>query len=62
MPLARRVASIQPSETLAITAKAKALRAAGQSVINFAAGEPDFDTPAHIKDAARRAIDEGKTK
>ena len=62
MPLARRVAAIQPSETLAITAKAKAMRAAGKSVINFAAGEPDFDTPAHITEAAKRAIDEGKTK
>lgn len=62
MPLARRVALLQPSETLAINAKAKALRAAGKAVVNFAAGEPDFDTPAHIKDAAKRAIDEGKTK
>ena len=62
MPLARRATLIEPSETLAITAKAKALRAAGKSVINLAAGEPDFDTPPHITAAAKQAIDDGKTK
>jgi len=62
MRLAQRMAAIQPSETLAITAKAKALRAQGIAVVNFAAGEPDFDTPAHIKAAAEQAIRDGKTK
>jgi len=62
MKLAKRIGTIKPSPTLAITAKAKALRAAGQDVIGFGAGEPDFDTPRHIKDAAIRAIEEGFTK
>lgn len=62
MKLADRVNSIQPSPTLAIDAKAKALRALGVDVISFGAGEPDFDTPAAIKDAARNAIDSGFTK
>jgi len=47
--LSSRVAKIKPSETLAITAKANALKAQGRDVIGFAAGEPDFDTPANIK-------------
>ena len=54
--------SIQPSLTLAISAKAKELAAEGIRVCSFAAGEPDFDTPQIIKDAAIRAIGEGKTK
>jgi len=62
MKLAKRIGTIKPSPTLAITAKAKALRAAGQDVIGFGAGEPDFDTPRHIKDAAIKAIEEGFTK
>ena len=49
MKLAARVAKIKPSETLAITAKANALRAEGRDVIGFGAGEPDFDTPENIK-------------
>ncbi len=53
---------LQPSMTLAITAKAKALRAAGQEVFAFSAGEPDFDTPEHIKEAAIQALRDGKTK
>jgi len=60
--LAARVAKIKPSETLAITAKANALRAEGRDVIGFGAGEPDFDTPANIKSAAIRAIEAGFTK
>ena len=52
MRLATRVANIKPSETLAITAKANALKAEGRDVIGFGAGEPDFDTPANIKQAA----------
>ena len=54
--------AIQPSATLAISARAKALAAQGASVCNFAAGEPDFDTPAVIKRAAIAAIEAGKTK
>lgn len=62
MKLAARVAKIKPSETLAITAKANALRAEGRDVIGFGAGEPDFDTPANIKAAAIKAIEAGFTK
>jgi aspartate aminotransferase len=53
---------VKPSATLAADAKARALKAAGRDVISLAAGEPDFDTPDNIKDAAIRAIREGKTK
>ena len=62
MKLARRVSSIQPSPTLAITSKAKAMKAEGIDVVGFGAGEPDFDTPEHIKAAAKKALDEGYTK
>ena len=62
MRLATRVAKIKPSETLAITAKANALKAEGRDVIGFGAGEPDFDTPANIKHAAIKAIEAGFTK
>ena len=47
-----RISAISPSMTLAISAKANELKAAGEKVINFGAGEPDFDTPAHIVQAA----------
>jgi len=60
--LAARIAKIKPSETLAITAKANALRAEGRDVIGFGAGEPDFDTPVNIKAAAIKAIEAGFTK
>jgi len=62
MKLANRVNRIKPSPTLAIDAKAKSLRAQGVDVIGFGAGEPDFDTPAAIKNAAKNAIDSGFTK
>lgn len=62
MKLAGRVSKVKPSETLAITAKANALRAQGRDVIGFGAGEPDFDTPDHIKKAAIQAIEAGFTK
>ncbi|WP_040656302.1 pyridoxal phosphate-dependent aminotransferase [Rubidibacter lacunae] len=62
MKLAGRVDRIKPSLTLAITAKAKAMKAEGIDVCSFSAGEPDFDTPTHVKAAAQRALDEGKTK
>ncbi len=60
--LSHRVQSIKPSPTLAITARAKALRAAGQDIIGLGAGEPDFDTPDPIKQAAIAAINDGFTK
>ncbi len=53
---------VKPSATIAVTNKARELKAAGRDVIGLGAGEPDFDTPANIKEAAKRAIDEGKTK
>ncbi|WP_431799155.1 pyridoxal phosphate-dependent aminotransferase [Halobacillus andaensis] len=62
MDLAQRVQSLTPSSTLAITAKAKALKAEGHDVIGLGAGEPDFNTPEHIIEAAKRSMDEGLTK
>lgn len=60
--ISKRVKKIKDSPTLAVDAKAKALKAAGVDVVGFGAGEPDFDTPQHIKDAAIKAINEGFTK
>ena len=60
--IADRLDRISPSLTIAMTSKARALKAAGKDVIGLAAGEPDFDTPENIKEAAIRAIREGKTK
>ncbi|MCX5857826.1 MAG: pyridoxal phosphate-dependent aminotransferase [Deltaproteobacteria bacterium] len=62
MKLTARINSIKPSPTLAITMKANALRAEGRDIIGFGAGEPDFDTPDNVKQAAIRAINEGFTK
>ncbi|HEY9844722.1 MAG TPA: pyridoxal phosphate-dependent aminotransferase, partial [Candidatus Caenarcaniphilales bacterium] len=62
MKLAARIGEVTPSITLAIAAKAKAMKAEGIEVCSFSAGEPDFDTPAHIKAAAKQALDLGKTK
>ncbi|HWP92291.1 MAG TPA: pyridoxal phosphate-dependent aminotransferase [Thermodesulfobacteriota bacterium] len=62
MRLAARAEKLKPSATLAITAKAKALKAQGIDVVGFGAGEPDFDTPDNIKDRAIKAIKEGFTK
>jgi len=62
MKLTKRIHSIKPSPTLAITMKANALRAQGRDIIGFGAGEPDFDTPENIKAAAVRAIASGFTK
>ncbi len=62
MKLADRVNKIQPSPTLAIDAKAKALKAQGVDVIGFGAGEPDFDTPVNIREAGKKAIDGGFTR
>ncbi|QEQ97233.1 pyridoxal phosphate-dependent aminotransferase [Neptunomonas concharum] len=60
--LSDRVNSIKPSPTLAVTNRAAELRAAGKDIIGLGAGEPDFDTPEHIKDAAIHALDNGFTK
>ncbi len=60
--IAQRAASLSPSLTLAIDSKAKAMKAAGEDVVGFGAGEPDFDTPQHIKDAAAAALASGFTK
>ena len=60
--LSKRVRSISPSPTLAITAEAKKMKAQGIDVVGFGAGEPDFDTPDHIKEAAKKALDRGFTK
>ena len=60
--LSERARRLAPSPTLAITARARALRAQGVEVISFGAGEPDFDTPERVKAAAVRAIAEGHTK
>ncbi|MDR1104002.1 MAG: pyridoxal phosphate-dependent aminotransferase [Endomicrobium sp.] len=62
MNISKRVQSIKPSPTLAIDAKAKALKAQGLDIINFGVGEPDFDTPQSIKNAAINAINSGFTK
>jgi len=62
LQLSTRVQSIKPSPTLAVTNRAAELRAAGQDIIGLGAGEPDFDTPQHIKDAATAAIKNGFTK
>lgn len=62
MEYSRKAKNINPSITLAITAKAKALKAEGVDVVSFGAGEPDFNTPKNIIDAAIRAMEEGKTK
>jgi aspartate aminotransferase len=62
MKLAKRLDGVKPSPTLAITARARALQAKGVDVVGFGAGEPDFDTPRAIKDAAKQAIDAGFTK
>ena len=61
-PLSKNVQRVQPSATLAISTQAKTMKARGIDVIALSAGEPDFDTPEHIKDAAIRAIRDGMTK
>ena len=60
--LAARMGAIKPSPTIAVSTMAAELKAAGRDVIGLGAGEPDFDTPEHIKDAARQAIADGKTR
>ncbi len=60
--LSKTLARVKPSPTIAVTGKAQELKAEGRDVIGLGAGEPDFDTPENVKAAAKRAIDEGKTK
>jgi aspartate aminotransferase len=60
--IADRLNRISPSQTIAISTKARALKAAGRDIISLSAGEPDFDTPAHVKQAAIAAIEAGDTK
>jgi aspartate aminotransferase len=60
--IADRLDRISPSLTIAMTAKARALKAAGKDIIGLSAGEPDFDTPRNVKDAAIAAIERGETK
>ncbi|MFA5812207.1 MAG: aminotransferase class I/II-fold pyridoxal phosphate-dependent enzyme, partial [bacterium] len=60
--ISRRAQLLKPSATLAMAAKARQMKAAGINVISFATGEPDFDTPVAIRDAAKRALDEGHTR
>ena len=62
MKLSKRVSSIQPSVTLEISAKAKALKKEGKDIVAFTAGEPDFNTPDYIIAEAKKALEEGKTK
>jgi aspartate aminotransferase len=60
--IASRLSRIKPSQTIAVATKARELKAAGRDIIGLGAGEPDFDTPDHIKEAAKAAIDRGETK
>ena len=60
--LSRAVERVQPSATIAVTTKANEMKRQGIDVIGLGAGEPDFDTPEHVKDAAIKAIKDGKTK
>ena len=62
MQITERAKNIEPSATLSISARAKALQKQGRDIISFSAGEPDFDTPSVIKEEAKKAIDEGFTK
>src|SRR5471032_3099230 len=61
-PLAERMNLVSESITLAVSAKANAMKKAGVDVVGFGAGEPDFDTPIFIKEAAKAALDKGQTK
>ena len=60
--IAERLKAIKPSPTIAVTTKAAELKAAGKDIIGLGAGEPDFDTPDNIKNAAKTALDKGQTK
>ena len=62
MELSSRIKKVSPSETIAVTTRARQMKADGIDVVSFGAGEPDFDTPAYIKEACKKALDEGDTK
>ncbi|MDH3623280.1 MAG: pyridoxal phosphate-dependent aminotransferase [Myxococcales bacterium] len=62
IPVARRLSAVKPSATVAVAQRARELKAQGIDVLSFSVGEPDFDTPAHIRDAAKQAIDRGATR
>jgi len=61
MEISKRLQAVSESQTLVMTKKARELAATGASVINLSIGEPDFDTPAFIRDAAKQAMDDGWT-
>src|SRR6185436_6139875 len=62
LKLARRICEVQPSATLAVDAKAKALQAQGKDIVGYGVGEPDFNTPQHIIASATKAMQSGDTK
>lgn len=62
IPVAQRLSVVKPSATVAVAQRARELKAQGIDVLSFSVGEPDFDTPVHIRDAAKKAIDEGATR
>ena len=62
MKISKRAQAVPPSATLAVTSRARELKAQGVDVVSFGAGEPDFDTPDYIKAAAIEALNAGKTK
>jgi aspartate aminotransferase len=62
IPLAQRLSAVKPSATVAVAQRANELKAQGIDVLSFSVGEPDFDTPAHIREAAKKAIDSGATR
>ena len=62
MKVSQRAAAVPPSATIAVTSRAKEMKAKGLDVLGFAAGEPDFDTPDFIKEAAIEALKKGQTK
>jgi aspartate aminotransferase len=62
IPVAQRLSAVKPSATVAVAQRARELKAQGIDVLSFSVGEPDFDTPAHIREAAKKAIDSGETR
>ncbi len=62
IPVAQRLSAVKPSATVAVAQRARELKAQGIDVLSFSVGEPDFDTPAHIREAAKKAIDSGATR
>ena len=62
LSLSKRLDVIEPSATVAISTRANELKASGVDILSFSVGEPDFNTPAHINDAAKKAIDNGATR